>query len=218
MTIVFMKIERISENRLKITVPMSYFIEKNISFDNFDSSSKQAQEFFCELMEKIEEEYGLGFLSSHLVIETVPSDSDDVVFMLTKSGNDSPVMPILERYLSRKMMKNPMLSQRGEANITKSKNSNIYVFKEFEDLCKFSLLVSDMYKGFNSVYKLNDMFYLVLDKKCIDEIDEKTEFSYLSKEYSNEIKNSAFYEGYLNEYGKLLVLGNAVDVLKEYFA
>ena len=213
-----MKIERISENRLKITVPMSYFAEKNINFENFDSSSKQAQEFFCELMEKIEQEYGFGFLSSHLVIETVPSDSDDIVFMLTKSENDSPVLPILERFLGRKMMKTQMLPQRRENNITKSKNSNIYIFREFDDLCKFATLVSNMYNGFNSAYKLNDMFYLVLDKKCIDKMDEKNEFEYLSKEYSKEIDNSAFYEGYLNEYGHLLVLGNAVDVLKSYFA
>lgn len=212
-----MKIEKISENKLKITVPMSYFEEKNINFESFDGTSEKVQEFFFDLIEKIEEECGLGFLNSHLVIETLPSDTDDVVFILTKPENNEPQTSLLEKYLGRKFGLKTSAVVKTEKKITKSKNSNIYVFKNFDNLCEFSGLVSTMYKGFNSAYKLNDKFYLILDKKSADTIKSKSEFEYLAKEYSNEIENSAFYEGYLNEYGSLLVLGNAIDVLKAYF-
>ena len=63
-----MKIERINENKLKVTIPVSYFVERNINFEDFDYTSDAAQEFFCELMGILEDDYGFSFLNSQMIV------------------------------------------------------------------------------------------------------------------------------------------------------
>jgi negative regulator of genetic competence, sporulation and motility len=41
---------------------------------------------------------------------------------------------------------------------------------------------------------------------------------YLLNEYGNKVYHISFYEGYLNEYGDLLIEKTALNVLKAYFA
>lgn len=208
-----MKIEKINENKLKVTIPVSYFVERNINFEDFDYTSDAAQEFFCELMGILEDDYGFSFLNSQMIIESSSDHSDNVVFTLTKPSIEKEEVSILQKYLNKK--------HKGKSSCNKSKvyepsnNVVIYEFESFDDLCNMSEKSEQTCKIFNSLYKLNDCYYLVLDRKTIGSLD-KFLFT-LINEFGCYVDSSAFYEGYLNEYGQLIILGNALDVIKAYF-
>ena len=100
-----MKIERISEDKLRVTIPLSYFVERDMSIENFEYNSEEAQEFFLELMETLDEEYGFNFLNSQMLIEAYPGKSNDIVFNLTRV-NDKPYgVPVLEKRIAKRKLK-----------------------------------------------------------------------------------------------------------------
>ena len=208
-----MKIERIGENKLKVTIPVSYFIERNIDFENFDYTSEPAQQFFCELMETLETDYGFSFLNSQMVIESNFGNSDDIVFTLTRPDVEQDGTSILHKYLNKK--RKERLSEE-DAYVDSCANSRaaVFEFENFDDLCNMVEDSGESYKIFNSLYKLNGSYYLVLDRKKINTLQPL--FASLN-EFSRYVTNSGFCEGYLNEYGELLMLGNALDVVKTYF-
>ena len=209
-----MKIEKISENKLKVTIPVSYFVERNISFENFDYTSPAAQEFFCELMEILENDYGFSFLNSQMVIESDYDKSDDIVFTLTKPSTSQDELSVFQRYLNRKR-RNELSSKKKSDNYA-SNSVVIFEFENFDYLCDFAKKSANPYKGFNSLYKLDEYYYLVLDKRSLYDSSSSEYLLVLLNEYGNKILNSGFYEGYLNEYGNLIILGNALDILEAY--
>lgn len=209
-----MKIERINENKLRITIPMSYFIERNINFENFDYNSEEIQSFFIDLMETLDEEYGFSFLNSQMLVEAMPGDSDDVILTLTRSNANPPDMSVLEKYLLKKKKSN---NKREKNFNTTHDNAVVVEFKTFDDVCSFVRSIKPVHTGFNSLYKLNDNYFLIIDKRKSN-IRNLSDYliTYLD-EFGQIIYDSDFYEGYLNEYGKIVILGNAIDVLWAYF-
>lgn len=210
-----MKIEKINENKLRITIPLSYFAERNISFENFDYNSEETQAFFLDLMETLDEEYGFSFLNSQLVVEAMPGDSDDVILTLTRSTTSSPGMSAFEKYLLRK---NRHLHRRSVIPNPTQDNVIVAEFESFEDVCDFVKSIGLIPIGFNSLYKLNNSYFLVVNKrKTVSNHLSNYLITYL-EEFGEVVYNPDFFEGYLNEYGNLAILGNATEVLYAYFA
>lgn len=217
-----MKIEKIDENTLKITLPISYFTEKNITIEQFTQNAPEVQEFFCDLMETVEESYGFSFTNSIIKVEASISSHDlakEVVLILTRTSRSDGATSLVDRYLKRKFAKkeedNHVIATNADTDITKqyigSKNNTsdtlVCGFDNFDALCDLAKTVNPLYRDYNSLYELNSKYYLMLKKTNIPSI------FFMFHEFGEMVPNSAFLQGYLNEYGRLLILGNALESL-----
>ena len=243
-----MRIEKIDENKLKITLPISYFAERNISIEQFTQDAPAVQEFFCDLMEAVEEQYGFSFTNSLIKIEASISSANstnEIVLILTRTPNGNDGVSLVDRYLSRKAKKTTNKNNNKNANNNKNTSTNLWLefakiiggkdglwfdpvqskkdhlkyincedsptdtlifrFDDFDILCGLAKTINHFYKDFNSLYALNSRYYMVFKRTKLRNV------ALMFHEFGELVYNPAFTEGYLNEYGKLIFFGNAIE-------
>lgn len=79
-----MKIERISENKIKCTLNREDLASHNIVLTEFAYGSEKARAFFRDLMIKAEDEVGFEADNIPLMIEAIPVNQDCIVLFVTK--------------------------------------------------------------------------------------------------------------------------------------
>ncbi len=208
-----MKIEKINENKIKVTLSISDLKERNIDFTTLSYNSPQAQELFWDMMHQAEIEYGFSSSNAQLFIEAAPGSGDNLVITVTKVEEDADFESI-HKYIKNKFKKSELKVRKRSKKV--SSGIIIYSFEEFEDLCSVAGLVSDLYFGESTLYKADKLFYLVITNTSIANTNPDY-FDSIMSEYSRKAANTDFIEGYLNEYGTKMIELDALPILKDYF-
>lgn len=210
----FMKIEKVSDNKIKVTLSISDLKDRNIDFSSLSYNSPQAQELFWDMMHQAEIEYGFSASNAQLFIEATPGSGDNLVITVTKVEDDSDFESI-HKYIKNKFKKSDLKSRKKSKKV--SSGIAVYSFEDFEDLCLVANAISDLYFGDSTLYKQGNYYYMVLSSTGIASTNPDF-FNSLVSEYGTRVKSTAFVEGYLNEYGTKLIEYDAVQILKDHFA
>ena len=204
-----MKIERISENKIKVLINDEDIRLWNVDIKKITENSPEAQNLFRHALKQAEEELDFSADGSRLVVEAAPLKESGFVMIISKI--------ISEKEFFSALSKGP-IHFRFEEKCRKAKPKNpafwIYKFLNFEDLCKGIKHISADFVGYTAVYKLLDNYYLKL--KPLD----GTDFNFISNklcEFSSPVKNSDFMGGYIEEHGISVAKGDAVETLMSYF-
>lgn len=208
-----MKIERISHNKIKVTLSIDDLEEWNIDVENLSYNSPETQEMFWSMMKKAELEAGFYVDDSQLVVEAMPLQSEGFVIMVTRVDEDDDFESI-HKYIKSKFKKSELRVKRKSKRIGSS--LMIYMFSNFEDICAASMRLSDIYSGESTLYKYKEYYYLTLTKNCTSNSSPETVEAILS-EYGKKISHTSIQEGFLNEHAVKMIDNNAVEVLQEYF-
>lgn len=208
-----MKIEKINDYKLKITLTITDLKERNIDFNNLSYNSPQTQELFWDMMHQAEIEYGFSASDSQLFIEAAPGSGDCLVITVTKVSEDTDFESI-HKYIKNKFKKSELKSKRKNKKV--SSELLIYSFKEFDDLCSATKIIYDLYSGNSTLYKCKDLYYLALSNTGIANTNPAY-FDSIMTEYGERISNINFIDGYLNEYGTKLIDSDAMMILMNYF-
>jgi adapter protein MecA 1/2 len=208
-----MKIERINENKIKITVSLSDLEEREIDISSLNYNSPIAQELFWDIVEQAENEFGFKASDSQLCIEAIPDTAEGFIITITKIDEDGDFESI-HKYIKGKYKNND--SRIKDKQIKTNTNKVIYTFKEFDDLSELTKKLYNVYAGESSLYRLKSIYYLVLTKNNLLISDIRV-FDSLLSEFGNKIINVFFYEGYLNEYAQLIIDSNAIETINDYF-
>jgi adapter protein MecA 1/2 len=201
-----MRIEKIGENKIRIFVTFDDLEERDIDLSSFNYNSPETQELFWDLMEQAELELGFETHESQLCIEAVTDVEQGFVITITRIDDDGDFESI------HKFIKNRY--RRNELRIKRKTNAicstiMIYNLDSFEDLCQLSSRLSPIYSGDSSVYHCEGSYYLVL--KRMDGVEQNlSKIESTLAEYGDRVLNVLFFEGYLNEYGTLMVEKDAV--------
>jgi len=208
-----MKIERINENKIRVTLSISDLKERNIDFKSLSHNSPQAQELFWDMMHQAEIEYGFSSSNAQLFIEASPDSVDNLVITVTRVEDDEDFESI-HKYIRSKFKKSELKVKKKSKKL--SSGILIYSFEDFEDVCSISKLISNQYCGENTLYKHGKIYYLVLANTSL----ANTDFEYFDSimiEYGNRVTNTAFVEGYLNEHSTKMIDFDAIAVISDYF-
>lgn len=195
-----MKIEKLTENKIRVVVNSSDFKFDNLNLDNFK------QTFIINLLERAKKEVGFETDGYKLLIETYSSNDDFIAFIITKYFSLEKKIPVVKRKL-------PKLNE----------NNFLYKFDSFKEFCEFCNCINKT-KNFNiknlskniNLYNYKNTYYLLLNNInncCINKI---TLFSILS-EFSKPLKFSNTFENKLIEYGNLIIEKNTVEQALRYF-
>ena len=211
--VIKMKMERISENKIRITISTKDLTERNISADSLNYNSREARELFWDMMQKAEIEFGFTTADAQLCIEAVPHATDEFIITITKveEGLDDKFYSI-HKYIKSKYKKSELLAKK------RSKRPCspilIYSFQSIQDLKNLSSRILKHYQGKSSLYRASGTYYLILFKSAW-----MSNFPLVPilQEYGNKISYISFCEGFLNEYGVKISEENALQVIQEFY-
>ncbi len=206
-----MRIEKVNENVLRVTITLSDLEERNIDLGSLNYNSPAAQELFWDMMERAEEEYGFASHDSQLIFEASPENEDGFVVTITKVDSDGEFESI-QKYIKSKYKNSELRQKKKKSKVCSA--LKIYCFESIEDLCKLSKRICSYYKGESSLIKCKDSYYLLLTGSSASSSQSLDIFMC---EYSTQITNVSFFEGYLNEYGEKIIEDNALQTLNTYF-
>ena len=204
-----MKIEKLTDNKIRIIIDLDELSEKNIDINSLTKNNDTAHSLFQTILNEAEKQVGFKVQNCKLLVEAFSTKDGYVVFTLTKYKNDSSHSPKKVKY-RRKTLSNTY------------KNA-IYKFNNFDEFCNFCTYCSTCklsnLKGFAkniSLYEYKDFYYLIFTNINIEYKD--TSFFYTSiSEFSNLISNSIILKSKLVEHGKVIFKANAVANGIKYF-
>jgi adapter protein MecA 1/2 len=208
-----MKIERISDNIIKVTISYNDLEERNVDLNALNYNTPAVQELFWELMEQAEEQLGFSLTDSQLVIEPVPDSNDGFVITITRIDEDGEFESI-HKYIKSKMRKSDLRVKKKSRKV--SSPIWVYSFRALNDICELADRLDIHYSGESTLYRCRDTYYLLLTRSGLLTSDMKM-FELMLAEYGNKIANTNFIEGYLNEYGEKIIDYNALEVLRRFY-
>ncbi|WP_010251434.1 adaptor protein MecA [Acetivibrio cellulolyticus] len=208
-----MKIEKINDNKIKVTISLSDLQERNIDFEALNYNSPATQELFWDMMEQAEIQFGFNTSESQLAIEASPDDSDGFVIFISKLDEDSDFESI-QKYIKNKFKKSDLRVKKKSQKVCSS--IIIYSFEHFDHILSLCNRIKLMYTGESTLYKLKSTYYMVLTKNTFS-VDSIKYFESLLNEYGSRVSNTSYYEGYLEEYADKIAEYNAVEVITSYF-
>jgi len=208
-----MKIERISENMLRVTISLDDLEERNISLDSLNYNSPAAQELFWDMMEQAEVQFGFDLSDSQLIIEPISDLDDEFVITITRIDEDGDFESI-HKYIRSKLRKSDLKIKKKSRKLYST--LLIYSFESLDDLKLLSKELSDIYNGESSLYRYGSRYYLILVRNNFT-VTDINKFEILLDEYGSRVSNTSFYEGYLNEYGTKIAEGDALEIINNYF-
>ncbi|MCX7922681.1 MAG: adaptor protein MecA [Clostridia bacterium] len=208
-----MKIEKINDNMIRVTITLNDLEERNIDLSSLNYNSPAAQELFWDMMEQAEIQFGFTASDSQLVFEASPDSAEGFIVTITKLDEDGDFESI-QKYIKNKFKNTELRGKKKSRKICST--IMVYSFESFDDLCSLCKKVQPMYSGDSTLYKCKNTYYLLLTRNNLIIPNPKT-FEALLGEYGNKVSNVGFYEGYLNEYGEKIAEYNAIQVISDYF-
>lgn len=192
-----MKIEKLNENKIKITFNIDDLEAKNIDVYSFMHNTPETQKLFWDILNEAEKECGFNVDNSMIYIEASTSGGGNFVLIVTKT-NEKPA------FKNNTLMKKNLKLKR--KTIPVATQENIYQFANFDNLCDFVKTINLRGVKANSLYFMNGAYYL----KC-----SLNNTSII--EYASIVDNPALLEAKLNEYGKLIIEKRALQTVKKFF-
>lgn len=196
-----MKIEKLTENKIKITINIDDLAEKNIDLYSFMHNTPETQDLFWDILSKAEKECGFNVDNSMICVEASTSGAGNFVLIVTKT-NEKPVLTTNLNNIYRK--KNLKLKRK---NISLELPQNIYQFESFDDICDFVKIIDISKIENNTLYSMNEKYYLQTSNMPFSNI----------LEYASIARNSKMLDSRLKEYGKILISQNALQTVSKYF-
>ena len=207
-----MKIEKLTDNKIRIIINLEELSEKNIDIYNLASSKETIYKLFDGILKEAEKQVGFKAQDCRLLIEAFSASDDYVVFTFTKYKNKVST----ETTNKKLKFKRKTYSNNYE--------NAIYEFNNFEEFCNFCIYcqsskLSDL-KQFAkniSLYEYNNSYYLIFTNINKDFTYTNLFYTTIS-EFSNLASTSIVYKSKIQEYGKVIFKANAIKNGIKYFA
>lgn len=225
-----MKIEKISDTQIKVTLNHSDLIDRDLKLSELAYGSQKAQALFKDMMARANEEFGFETDNVPLMIEAVPLSTDSIMIVVTKVEDPSQIEQKLETIGERpthRTFKEPEEDRLTDLALMGKDISEVqatpidkeialtYLFNDFDQVCMAAHRVQPMFAGDNSLYKYNESYFLVLGKNR--KADSAIEgIVGVLDEFGSRCPSSDLNEMFLREHGKLMIDLHAVDVLSKY--
>lgn len=209
-----MKIEKLTENKIRVIVSAEDLIKTNTDLNSIMAKAIESQKLFLEILSRAEKEVDFHTEGCKLLIEAFSSIDDFLIFTITKysskekksASNISPKKPVAKR-----------------KNVDYSSENTVYSFSSFDELCDFCNCI-DTYKNLDtskmskniSLYLYNDIYYLVIQNINIKYPLLKT-FHSIALEFGKPYSNSKLFISKLFEHGTNIIKKNAIKTLTKHF-
>ncbi len=218
-----MKIERISENQIKVFLNQSDLRERNIKLTELAYGSEKTQALFREMMEKAVETCGFEVEDSPLMIEAAPLASDGIVIIVSKVPDESrmdnkfTLMPPSkeERKFKKSSIKKEFFGEEYNENDDDS-NIIIYSFDKIDDISAAAHKADKFFSGTNILYRYNDKYFLVIQNDNGEDAVETDSLDLIFSEYGYKHTSNVISKYFLAEHGEIIIKENVINIFASY--
>lgn len=204
-----MKIEKLSLNKIKVTVSPRDLMSWDISFESLSPDSPRLREFIMSLIRQAEYETGFDAFGANIMIEAMPQNND-FVFLITKVDNENAART--KQILRSKLLNKEYRVVKKTVSTHKSV-PDIFRFGSFEDFIAFlkaACNAQPLIEG--ELYVSEGVYYLKLPALT----SAHKRMTTLAKEFASK-NDTRFLESYLLEHGKLIAKNEELARLLQYF-
>lgn len=200
-----MRIEKINENQIRCILSKKDLADRQIKLSELAYGSEKARGLFRDMIEQANDEFGFEADDIPLMIEAMPLSDENIILQITKVENpeeieDTFIFPDI---------------QGGQAEDF-STQTQLFEFKSLNQIERVAQVLDGFYEGENDLYKneITKSFYLLM-QKSMHTAEEFYKVCHVISEYAIHREYVAAKEAFLKEHGKLLVKGNALQILGE---
>lgn len=209
-----MKIEKLTENKIRIILNLDELSKKNIDINSLAVNNEKAHKLFQSILKEAEKQVGFKVKDCRLLVEIYSTQEGHIIFTLTKYKNE------LNTSSPEKSTKNLTFKRKSLDNNYKN---TIYKFETFEEFCSFctycnntNLKSLDGFAKNISLFEFKNSCYLVFTNINTTYIYLNLFYTAIS-EFSNLVSTSIVLKSRLNERGKVIFKTNAIKKCIEYF-
>ena len=198
-----MEIEKLNENKIKITFNNKYLEDNQVSMHSFMSNSIESQALFLTLLDAAKKEVGFDTENYKITVEALTQNKENFTLIISRFSEKD-----------KKKIKSRLHTYR---RISSFNNSiSLYKFDSIEIFFAFSEYIfknnPDIFLFLNeknSLYLYDDYYFLLIDKLYLDK-KNLFKITSLFSEFSEyiHISENTFYK--LKEFGKMLIEKNAI--------
>lgn len=194
-----MRLERLNYDKIKIFLTFDDLSERGITKEEMWQDIPKVHQLFRDMMLEANDELGFE-ADGPIAVEVFSLPAQGMVIIVTKSYNDEEIEEFDDGYI--------------EMEVTLDESEEIiYEFKNIEDVISLAPRLSSFGVPTGSLLYFETKYYLTFEEKDVLDIDTDTFIALLS-EYGNPSTITIFR---LNEYGKKLLNGNAIEQLYRNF-
>lgn len=209
-----MKVEKINENKIRITLTLEELSKRKISIKDIEKNSVLARELFVNLIEEynLEEDFPLD--GSQFFIEARSDSSNLFIVTITKIEN----MPEVETYDLPQKAKIKKKNKKDLNNLKQPLNytidSFVYMFDSLETILEMcdKTKKEKLFFGKNSLYKNENNYFLIFSKSSVKNKKFIKTFVFLS-EYCSTYYSYDIFGISIKEKSKIIIENNALQKL-----
>lgn len=209
-----MKFEKLNENKIRITLTLHDFENRNINFHEFMSNPLETQDLFLDILEEAKEQIGFNTKDYKVKIEALAMIDGDFVVNVTRVADK-------EKNISLEKQRKKFKVRR--KTISPTSNISVYKFDTFDDYCSFiQYLAQDNLENAYLVskkitlYLYKNSYYLILGN-INEEYKSKLGFFSSIPEFASYISSSSLFISKIQECGKIVIKHNAIKTSLKHF-
>ena len=204
-----MKIEKINDDKIKITFDYIDLQENNIDFHSFMANSTQSQALFLKILDQAEESLGFNTDQYKLEINTLALSNGIFILIVTR----------LQKETKKKVVR---VHTKRKSN-TNNPTFSIYKFNSFDNFisfCQFIVQNSDVnllkvLENNNSLFKYNSQYFFAISTTTMNIKQKEFLFSCIT-EFAKFVTNSKTFLAKLKENTTCFLDNNAINSVIHY--
>ncbi len=204
-----MKIEKINDDKIKITFDYIDLQENNIDFHSFMANSTQSQALFLKILDQAEESLGFNTDQYKLEINTLALSNGIFILIVTR----------LQKETKKKVVR---VHTKRKSN-TNNPTFSIYKFNSFDNFisfCQFIVKNSDVnllkvLENNNSLFKYNSQYFFAISTTTMNITQKEFLFSCIT-EFAKFVTNSKTFLAKLKENTICFLDKNAINSIIHY--
>lgn len=222
-----MKIERISDNSIRVTLNKEDLEDKGIKLTDLAYGTETAVQLFHDMMEQANEEVGFEVNNAPLMVEAIPVSADSLILIINRVDEPDELDSRFARFSHLAGLASKDRFEEDEDEDDKVPTSNrvkkptkesienmVFEFPSIEEAADAAIVIDPSYSGKSTLYKdpVKKVFYLIMSKdKLHPEIFLHS--CMLLSEYGNIIDASDARKSYIMEHCKVIIKDQAVSIL-----
>ncbi len=218
-----MKIERLNENQIRCTLTRSDLASREMEIAELAYGTDKARALFHEMMDQASLEFGFEAQDIPLVVEAIPLSSESLILIITKVDNPEELdprfakfAPFTEEHESTPAAPAPpvTLEEATEADAESPNLSRLFRFPTLDSVSAAAVILSDMYYGLNTLYKLPDQSgYCLCVTKSGHAPAEFNRVCNILSEYSSRLPARPAADAYAAEHFEVVIADRALQVM-----
>ncbi len=212
-----MKIERISPNKIKVTLTYQDLQDMDININTMFYNSPATQELFWRMIKKAEAEAGFYVDGSQLVVEAMPARGEGFVMIITKLEDEIAQMQKIDKLIKSRVRKAEGVRAKPAKQPRTVCSPTLYAFSgknAMEDLISALSAINSRFLGLSSLYLFEDTFYLALE---IAGPLSGNDVDAILSDFSERLDNVPMRLGFLTERASCIVKDTAIGTICDRF-